>query len=130
MIILFFLCISRRYLHCLFLVFWVKMIFSSIILKNINQGKNTREFWFAILVSVNSSQNYYFYLLFIFLDFAISIKLFLIRHLQSHISCNFRVPIHSFDFVIFRYALFCPSIETGRIKSLSWKNNGHYRCYT
>ena len=42
MIILFFLCLSRWYFHCLFLVFWVKIFFNPIILKTINQEKKNK----------------------------------------------------------------------------------------
>ena len=68
----------------------------------------------VVRLNSSSSQNQYFYLLFIFLDFAISIKIFLIRNLQFCNSCNFRVPIHNFDFVMHFVLLcifFCPRKE-------------------
>ena len=85
-------------------------------------------FWFAILLSACSSQNYYSCLLFIFFDLAISIKLF------SFAIFNFAVlAMFEFLFTIltswsFVPQFFCPSIETGHVKSL-WKDNAHYWSY-
>ena len=121
-IVLFFLCLPRRYFHCFF------FFFSLLIFTNLE--KKTGEFWFAILISANWSQNYYFYLLFVFFNFAILIKSFFICNLEFYDSSNFRIPIHNLDFIIFFYGFFCPIIEIGRIKSLSCRNNAHYRRYT